>query len=130
MAHKHQVTGIRIGTLFILTGILLGAFGAHGLKNALTPEQITSFETGVRYQIYHGLALLVLSQLKWFNFRTLSLLTTGTLFFSISIYLLTIDELINLNLSWIASITPLGGLTMIIGWLLFFINVKSEKSKN
>jgi uncharacterized membrane protein YgdD (TMEM256/DUF423 family) len=120
------------GAIFIVIAIVLGAFGAHALKEVLVPEELTSFETGVRYQMYHGLALLAIGlnsnalgfSLKWiFNF-----ILAGVVLFSCSIYGLSLDTLIGMKLSFLGPITPLGGLLMIIGWVILIVQlIKSKK---
>ena len=101
--------------------IALGAFGAHGLKELLKEQTIDSFNTGVRYQMYHTLALLIVglssritdSTKKWF-FRFMIL---GILLFSGSIYALSLKELLSVSNLSIGFITPLGGILLILGWL-------------
>ena len=105
---------------FGATAIILGAFGAHLLKKKLTPDLLQSFETGVKYQMYHALVLLVLG----FQFKLDSTLTDsiflafiiGTLLFSFSIYGLVISAAKNKKLRFLGPITPLGGLLLVIGW--------------
>lgn len=108
------------GSLSAAIGVAAGAFGAHGLKNILTPERLAVFETAVRYQMYHAFAMLVVGLVaamvqderrKDFNlpFR---LFVAGTVFFSGSLYLLCLS-----GLTWIGVITPIGGLCFILGWL-------------
>lgn len=101
--------------------IAIGAFGAHGLKEIVSTKAITTFETGVRYQMYHVFALLILgfasvlssSTQKWvFRF-----FLTGILFFSGSIYLLSLNELFSFDAKSIGFLTPIGGLFFIMGWL-------------
>ncbi len=109
-----------VSVLLIALGIILGAFGAHGLKQVVSPEKVASFEVGVRYQIYHGIALLILSlnaskiegTLKVF----LALILGGILFFSGSIYLLALNDLFGADLSFLGPLTPVGGVLMIAGW--------------
>ena len=109
-----------ISVLLIVLGIVLGAFGAHGLKEVVTPEKVASYEVGVRYQIYHGLALLVLSlnaskiegSLKVFLIFILS----GVLLFSGSIYFLALNDVLSPDLSFLGPVTPIGGVLMIMGW--------------
>ena len=101
--------------------IVFGALGAHGLKDLVDEQTIDSFNTGVRYQIYHTLALLILGlsaviplkTMKWVYWSFL----IGILLFSGSIYLLSFKELLSLNISFIGMITPIGGLLFIWGWL-------------
>lgn len=125
-------TIVLTGALFILTGILLGAFGAHALQNHLTIKELDSFQTGIQYQLYHGLALLVLG----FNFdkiRRSSLLcwgiVLGTVLFSGSIYLLALDTLIGIKLSFLWPVTPLGGTLLIVSWgtLIYQLIVRIRK---
>lgn len=101
--------------------IALGAFGAHGLKELVAPELLTIFDTGVRYQMYHALALLVIgfaekvpeTTKKWvFRFFCF-----GIVFFSGSLYLLALKEQLSFSVSFLGPITPLGGLLFILGWI-------------
>ena len=111
-----------IGTLFCLLSVILGAFGSHYLKNKMTQTEIQSFEIGVKYLIYHGLSLLIISQLYlditiWISV----LITVGTILFSFSIFFLSTQTLFNKNLKILGPITPLGGLLIIIGWFLLLL---------
>lgn len=115
-------------------GIILGAFGAHALKDTLTPEQLASFNTGVRYQISHAIVLLFLFLLiekydiKQFKIAS-SLIFWGTILFSGSIYLLTLKNILVLEfLKFAGPITPIGGILIISGWL--FIIIGGIKLKN
>lgn len=119
---------LSIGTALIGIGVILGAFGAHALKEALDASSLTSYETGVRYQIYHGLALLALSQTKILTKTISTLILVGITLFSGSIYLLVIDELMGVSLSYLGPITPIGGVILILSWVLLFINILREKS--
>jgi uncharacterized membrane protein YgdD (TMEM256/DUF423 family) len=101
--------------------IAFGAFGAHGLKELVNEQSLNSFNTGVRYQMYHTLALLIIglstriseSTKKW-TFRFMIL---GVLFFSGSIYVLSLKEILEIDASAIGFITPLGGILFILGWI-------------
>ncbi len=111
-----------IGTVFCLLSVILGAFGSHYLKNKMTQTEIQSFEIGVKYLIYHGLSLLIISQLYlditiWISV----LITVGTILFSFSIFFLSTQTLFNKNLKILGPITPLGGLLIIIGWFLLLL---------
>ncbi len=111
-----------IGTVFCLLSVILGAFGSHYLKNKITQSEIQSFEIGVKYLIYHGLSLLIISQLYlditiWISV----LITVGTILFSFSIFFLSTQTLFNKNLKILGSLTPLGGLLIIIGWFLLLL---------
>ena len=108
-----------IGTVFCLLSVILGAFGSHKLKNKLTQIEIQSFEIGVKYLMYHGLSLLIISQLYLdITVWVTALITIGTLIFSFSIFFLSTQTLFNRNLKILGPLTPLGGLLMIIGWFL------------
>ena len=115
------------GGVFVLLAIILGAMGAHALKEVLTDASLASFETGVKYQMYMGLAILALglnySKFRKNSFRLyISFIITGSLLFSFSIYGLIWADTVGAAIkSYLGPITPLGGLLMIIGWLLFLI---------
>lgn len=111
--------------------IALGAFGAHGLKNIVDVAAINTFETGVRYQMYHCLAILVLGltspipeKLKKPVFW---LFIVGMVFFSGSIYLLALNDVLPFNSAKIGFITPIGGLLFIIGWFWLAYGLYSLK---
>jgi uncharacterized membrane protein YgdD (TMEM256/DUF423 family) len=119
MKHKQlQIWGV----LFCGSAVILGAFGAHLLSNLLSVDALQSFEVGVRYQFFHGMALLFLSLTpnpqKFIN-RTGLFFITGTLLFSISIYLLSLSTMYgDTGLPAILGpVTPIGGLMLILGWL-------------
>ena len=122
---------LQIGSSYAFLGVILGAFGAHALKEQLTPDRLASFETGVRYQMYHALALLVVALLfQYLDERILKivgwLFAVGVLLFSGSIYLLACRDMIGLTTyKWLGPITPIGGTLLIIGWgLLLFVSLK------
>ena len=105
--------------------VALGAMGAHALKDILPPENLQTFETAVRYQFYHTLALLFISLLieknnsKYLNYSA-NLFLAGIILFSFSLYFLALRPLIgigNEEMKWIGAITPFGGLSFILGWL-------------
>lgn len=116
------------GAVFGLLAVILGAFGAHGLKSVLAAETLTSFETGVRYQMYHALLLIGVA-----NFSRLQstmmywFFLLGVVCFSGSIYLLSLDELAGLDFSSLALVTPLGGALLIVGWTLFIFKASKLK---
>lgn len=127
MNKKIVLTGI----CMILIAILLGALGAHGLKKQISLENITSFEVGVRYQMYHGLAFLILGlnagKLQ-FSLNSIYLfLLIGTLLFSVSIYFLAVQEIIGVSMKFLGPVTPLGGVLLIIGWTIFLIKLIRTK---
>ena len=113
---------------FGATGIIFGAFGAHVLKKKLTNGQLQSFETGVKYQIYHALGLLVLGfQLELdatLKNSIFLLLIVGTVLFSFSIYGLVLSSANNKKLRFLGPMTPFGGLLLVLGWgLLMYLFV-------
>jgi uncharacterized membrane protein YgdD (TMEM256/DUF423 family) len=126
---KINLLFIRLACIFAATAVILGAFGAHALKNVLSESSLKSFQTGVQYQMYHAFALLgvgILQQfvehraLKWSGY----FFTAGILCFSGSLYLLTL-----LGLRWLGPITPIGGIFFVMGWLslLFSISLFEKK---
>ena len=115
---KNRNLIITAGTLAVL-GVVLGAFAAHVLEKQLTSDELSSFQTGVRYQIYHTLALLILAVLPLNKTSLLArFFIGGTVLFSGSIYLLTLDRLMGVDLSFLGWVTPIGGLALITAWLL------------
>ena len=122
---------IKLAILFCTTSVVLGAFGAHLLKDLLTEHQLSSFQTGIRYQMFHGLSILILAlNENYFTEklnRVLQLMSVGIILFSLSIYLLNLQELLELPLSFLGPVTPLGGLFLIVSWILLFFNVKKNK---
>ncbi|OBX23128.1 MULTISPECIES: DUF423 domain-containing protein [Bizionia] len=128
---------LSLGAFLGLTAVILGAFGAHGLQSLIAPEQIATFETGVRYQMYHALFLLFLGTSSTVNAKTKQiifyLILFGVLLFSGSIYGLATNSLTAFNFKAIAFITPIGGLLLIISWLLLlikFLKNRTDISKN
>lgn len=123
---------VLIALLLLIIGIVLGAFGAHGLKELVTPERLQTFEVGVKYQFYHGLGLLVLGlNADKFGFSLKPvwiLLFIGTLLFSVSIYFLSLQDILGVELKFLGPVTPIGGLLMIIGWVILLL--KTVRTKN
>ena len=111
--------------------IVLGAFGAHGLKKVLTEAQLATFETGVKYQMYHALFLLMIAQLGILaekQKKTIAITTVvGVFLFSGSIYLLATQSLSGISFSFLGPITPLGGVFLISSWLLTAIYALKQK---
>ncbi len=107
--------------------VVFGAFGAHALKKILSEEQLKSFETGVKYQMYHAIVLLIVG----FNFNLETAaekymvysFMAGILLFSFSIYGLVISSAKNKKLTFLGPVTPFGGLLLIIGWGLLFFTI-------
>lgn len=104
------------GSAFSLLSVLFGAFGAHTLKNKISKEMLDIFEVAVRYQMYHGIGLIVVAwaMSQWQNSLTTAAgwcFIGGILVFSGSLYILSLT-----NTSWLGAITPIGGLAFIAGW--------------
>jgi len=121
---------IKTAILFCLSAVILGAFGAHALKEVLSESQLSSFQTGIRYQFFHGLAILVLSfNINYFTDRLSSIIkimSAGIVLFSFSIYLLSLQDLIGISLSILGPITPIGGILLISAWIVLFFSVKKQ----
>jgi uncharacterized membrane protein YgdD (TMEM256/DUF423 family) len=106
-----------LGALCCGLGVMLGAFGAHGLKSRVSADLLIVFETGVRYQMYHSLALLAvgLAAQRWPGSWIQAagwLFVAGIVIFSGSLYLMTFT-----GVKWLGAITPLGGVAFILGWI-------------
>lgn len=102
------------GALLAATGVAFGAFGAHGLRNALDPVRLGRWQTALQYQMWHATALVAIAALKLPRLAwPAALLAVGTIIFAGTLYLMALT-----GLRWLGAITPLGGLLMIAGWLL------------
>ncbi len=114
---------IILGASLAGLAVVLGAFGAHGLKSKVSPADLAIFETGVRYHMFHALGLILLGNLGFhYNADVIQLpavlLSVGILIFSGSLYILVLT-----GLRWMGAITPIGGVAFIAGWLLLVIRV-------
>jgi uncharacterized membrane protein YgdD (TMEM256/DUF423 family) len=120
-----------VAALMGITAIILGAFGAHALKKQLSVEQLESFETGVKYQMYHALFLLFLGMNTFLNEKVkkvvFQLVVFGVFFFSGSIYLLTTKAITGVDFKFIGIVTPIGGVLLIMAWSVLFWNVWRSK---
>ncbi len=115
------------GIVFAAIAVILGAFGAHALKAVLPLDRLQVFETGVRYQIIHSIALIVLSlnltkyedatfASKWMH-RAALFMTIGIVLFSGSLYIISTSSILPFSVGpWMGPITPIGGLFFITGW--------------
>ena len=111
------------GGFFALLSVILGAIAAHKLKEFLNEDSLKSFETGVKYMMYHGLAMIIISNLNIQSKNNLLLIfSIGIILFSFSIFLLSTQSISKINISFLGPKTPIGGLTLIIGWIIFIIN--------
>ncbi|GIO38741.1 UPF0382 membrane protein YwdK [Paenibacillus antibioticophila] len=113
-----------LGGIMMFLAVALGAFGAHALKDKLTPDRMKNYQTGIQYQIAHGLGLLLLGTVQGDTVNTSQitasgwLLTAGIVLFSGSLYVLSLTGIRKLG-----AITPLGGLCFLAGWVLFIVAV-------
>lgn len=114
-----------------LLAVVLGAFGAHGLQKLVDAKAVASFETGVRYQMYHAFFLFVLGLLPSVSQRTKQivfyLVLGGLILFSFSIYLLALNSLVDFDFKSIAFITPVGGALLIAAWGILGFQIYKSK---
>ncbi len=125
---------LRTGAITALLAVALGAFGAHGLKKLVEPESVAVFDTGVRYQVYHAIAILI-TGILFHHFPNKKILYAGYFFlagiilFSGSLYLLTFFKAQGVvGMSGIGIITPIGGLMFLTGWLLMVLGISRSES--
>lgn len=131
-------TSLILASVFALTAVILGAFGAHALKGLLESVQLTAYETGVRYQFYHAMALFVVGILgrdsgqkhhgknahhdKYLSVASWCFIL-GIFLFSGSLYLLACRDILSIaGWNWLGPITPLGGLFFILGWVFVLVS--------
>ncbi|MET3113661.1 uncharacterized membrane protein YgdD (TMEM256/DUF423 family) [Pedobacter sp. CG_S7] len=123
---------ILTASFFGVLAVILGAFGAHGLKSVVNGESLSIWAKGVEYQFYHVFALLFLSTFARFRNKLIDwsyyCFTAGIILFSGSLYLLATRELLNISfVNYIGPITPIGGLFFIVGWILLFFAALRHK---
>ena len=109
-----------------LTGIIFGAFGAHALKKVLEVSELSTFETGVKYQMYNALFLLFIGSSKNVLYKTKKAIfyttISGVFLFSVSLYFLAINRLLPFDFRPFGFVTPIGGLLLLAGWFWLFVN--------
>lgn len=121
--HPQAKRSLIIGTLLLALAVLLGAFGAHGLKKILTPAMLVTFETGVRYHFYHAFGLLFVGFLQQtlpsinLNVSSYSFLS-GIFLFSFNLYLYTLT-----GIKTFAMIVPVGGILFTLGWIMLSVRL-------
>jgi uncharacterized membrane protein YgdD (TMEM256/DUF423 family) len=126
-------TYLKIGALMGALSVLIGAFAAHFLKQYVNPEVMSTFQTGVTYQFYHSLALLITGVLHKRYPNTWILwagrfFVVGTILFSGSLYLLTLLKSIkDIGLGGFGLLTPVGGLLLVAGWITLMMGIPSQK---
>ena len=120
-----------VASILGLIAVVLGAFAAHGLRDALVTTSLESFQTGVRYQMYHVFFLFVIGlipQLQPQQKKRLFWLTIiGVVLFSVSIYLLSTNTLTPIDFGFLGPITPIGGLFLISAWVVLFCHLLKNK---
>jgi uncharacterized membrane protein YgdD (TMEM256/DUF423 family) len=120
------------GAVLGMTAIIFGAFGAHSLKKYLNIEQLSTFETGVKYQMYHALFLLLVGTSNLVSDvskkRIFYLVLVGIVLFSGSIYALSTMSITNIDFKAIGLATPIGGALLIGAWIVFFFQILQKKA--
>jgi uncharacterized membrane protein YgdD (TMEM256/DUF423 family) len=123
---------LRTASVIGALAVILGAFGAHKLKELVSETAIVTFDTGVKYQMYHALALALVAIIyshfpnKWVKMAGWFFII-GILLFSVSLYILTVKAALVLpGLQWAGPITPIGGLFFVAGWLCLGLGIKSK----
>ena len=125
---------LRVGASLMALGVIFGAFGAHGLREIVSPEKLGIFETATRYLIYHALALLLIGTLLYFR-KTSLMPIAGWLFiggiacFSGSLYLLTFADIVDLPTAILGPITPIGGFLFVAGWVTLAASTFQDNEK-
>lgn len=128
MNRSYFIAGFSLG----LVAVVLGAFATHGLKPSLSAEAMDSFETGVRYQMYHAFLLLIIGNMEQQASKMppslLYMILAGVLLFSGSIYLLATNTLTAIDFKILGPVTPLGGSLLIFCWgILIWYSIKLKK---
>lgn len=120
-------TVLAFGALYGGLAVIFGAFGAHALKKRMSEDLLKSFETGVKYQMYHAIVLLILPQLLTFESvleQSIGLcFIVGIVLFSFSIYGLCLTSMSGNKWRFLGPITPLGGLLLVVGWMALLFSV-------
>lgn len=121
----HAKTMLMLGASLVFFGIILGAFGAHGLKAVLDESKMNTFKTGVDYQLYHGFGLLILGIVSLLRPEIklnlpAKFMLAGVILFSMNCYLYALS-----GVKFFAMIVPFGGVSFIIAWGLFFVGLKN-----
>ncbi|MEM8999353.1 MAG: DUF423 domain-containing protein [Bacteroidota bacterium] len=123
-------TILATGAILGLLAVTLGAFGAHGLGRVVDADAVQTFETGVRYQMYHALFLLFLGFFSKLKSRArhiiFYLVLAGTILFCFSIYALATNELTSFDFKKIGFVTPIGGTLLLFGWVLLAYHILTK----
>lgn len=123
---------IIFASVFGILAVILGAFGAHSLKELISAKELDTWNTAVQYQFYHTLALLFLASFSRFRSRAVNaaswFFSFGILFFSGSLYLLSLKTLLNItNIVLLGPLTPIGGMLFILGWISLLVATIKNK---
>ena len=123
---------IIFASVFGILAVILGAFGAHSLKELISAKELDTWNTAVQYQFYHTLALLFLASFSRFRSRAVNaaswFFSFGILFFSGSLYLLSVKTILNItNVNFLGPLTPIGGLLFILGWISLLVATIKNK---
>lgn len=113
----------QLGALLAFLGVALGAFGAHALGDTLSPDRLETYQTAVRYQMFHALALLALGSLPQRTQRAAPWLFFGSLVFSGSLYALVFS-----GVSILGAVAPVGGVFQLVGWAILFFSLGRKSS--
>ena len=128
---KYHKNIVITASLLAMLAIALGAFGAHGLKPLISADSLAVFQTGVTYQMYHALALLALALIPGLGIQKLRIVfrvfVLGIFLFCGSLYILALKSVLPFSVSFLAPVTPIGGLLLISGWALLTYSVVKMK---
>lgn len=128
--HPLAKRALVLGTAVLALGVLIGAFGAHGLKKMVEAEKLATFETGVRYHFYHGLGLIIVGILQQM-FQNLKLQVAhwaffiGILLFSFNCYFYVLTDI-----KAFAMIVPVGGTMFVLGWIVLMIKILGYQNRS
>lgn len=118
------------GSCFALLSVVLGAFASHFLKPYLDLRELDAFDTGIRYMMYHGLCMLILGGFEFpKNTLIFNLFFWGIVLFSFSIFLMSLQNIFSMNLSFLGPVTPLGGTLLISAWIILILRIVKNKSR-
>tara|TARA_B100000497_G_scaffold16326_1_gene18993 strand:- start:3277 stop:3669 length:393 start_codon:yes stop_codon:yes gene_type:complete len=128
---KYHKNIVITASLLAMLAIALGAFGAHGLKPLISADSLAVFQTGVTYQMYHALALLALALIPGLGIQKVRIVfrvfVLGIFLFCGSLYILALKSVLPFSVSFLAPVTPIGGLLLISGWALLTYSVVKMK---
>lgn len=116
-------TQLIIAAVFGFLGVALGAFGAHGLSDSISQQMLDTYKTGVLYHLIHSVVLLALALSSYKFIRSFIFITIGIILFSFSLYIYAVT-----GITFFAMITPFGGVSFLIGWILIIIEARKITS--